>query len=218
MHLTVTDDDLEIFDRESSPLKNFALSDKSDKFILHRLATLLPPGAIVVEIGTYLGASMAIMSHANDTLEIHAYDLFDQGNYSPNQSVLYEKALGKGKLRTLENVKNFLKFYPKIQLHKVNNEPIEFDKPIDLFIEDASHCDPQLRLSLDFWLPKVKMNGFVLLHDYRPWKEIGAKGRFPDVEKHVDILRNNKNWNFIGSVQSNKFDVPGSYAILRKIM
>ena len=215
--LTITKEDVEVFNNESSPLKKFALSDPPDKFILHRLAKLLPANSVVVEVGTYLGASMAVMSHANINLEIHAYDLFDVGNYSPNQPELFENSLGTGKLRTLENVGEFLKFYPNIQLHKVDHGPVAFDRQIDLFIEDSTHRDPQLSWSLHNWLPKVKTNGLALLHDYRPWKDLGSKGRFPDVELQVETLTKTGNWNFLGSVQSEYFNVPGSYAILQKI-
>lgn len=211
----ISEEDLISFVKHSSPLKNFSLSSKTDKFLLHKLATLLPARSVVVEIGSYLGASMAIMAHANSELDIHGYDTFDQGKYSRNQDQLFEQSIGH-KIRTLDNVKEFLKNYTNIQLEKVNGS-IKFDKSIDLFIEDSSHRNPQLYNSLSYWLPKVKVGGLVLIHDYRPWKELGSNDRFLDVEKEVKRLSKDENWIFFGALQSELFEEPGSHAILKKI-
>ncbi len=43
------------FTKELSPLASCSLSSPKDKFILHKIAKQLRAGAIVVEIGTYLG-------------------------------------------------------------------------------------------------------------------------------------------------------------------
>ena len=207
-------------DKELSPLKDFALSSKLDKITLHMIAKSLQNYPIVVEIGTYLGASAAIMSHANPQLEIHSYDLFDDLPYDINHEQLLAQALGSGQLRTLENVGKFLERYPNIYLHKINLEDkINFDKEIDLFIEDSSHRNPQLSESLNTWLPKVKINGFALLHDCRPWKESDDPDRFHDIETQVTLLSKDKHWKFLGQVTNleNKDTPYSSYAVFKRI-
>ncbi len=79
----------------------------------------------------------------------------------------------------MENVRKYLSQYTNIFLHKVNiGEEILFDRKIDMFIEDSSHKDPQLSNSLAYWLPKINVNGFVLMHDYRPWLPKNNPRRF----------------------------------------
>jgi hypothetical protein len=213
----VTVEDFYVYKTELSPYKSFGLSSNADKFILHKIAKLLPANALVVEIGTYLGASMAIMAHANNELEIHAYDLFDDKSYHPKHHQLLENSLGSEKIRTLENVSNFLKIYPNIHLHAVGQSPVKFERLVDLFIEDSSHTNPQLAQSLANWLPKVKVNGLALLHDYRPWKELNDEDRFIDVESHVKSLSNSKFWKFLGVLENTQFDEPSSYAVMQRI-
>ena len=113
------------------------------------------------------------------------------------------------------------KLYPNIQLHKVNVEDlIDFDKEIDLFIEDSSHRNPQLANSLNNWLPKVKINGLALLHDYRPWMKSNDPKRYHDVETEVTLLSEDKHWKFLGLVTNfeNEYNPNSSYAILKKII
>jgi hypothetical protein len=210
-----------VYEKELSPLKDFALSSMLDKITLHMIAKLLPAHSVVVEMGTYLGASTAIMAHANPQLEIHAYDLFDNQIYDKNQKQLLTQALGDGQLRTLENVGKFLEQYPNIHLYKVNPEDlIDFDKEIDLFIEDSSHRNPQLANSLNNWLPKVKIGGLALLHDCNPWLDSDNKNRHHDVETQVTLLSKDKHWKFLGQVTNleNKDNPYSSYAIFKKLL
>lgn len=200
-------DEIARFVEESSPLKSSGLSTLHDKYIVHKIAQIQPAGSIAVEVGTYLGALAALMAHANSNLTVHSYDLFDDVKYDPRHDQLVAGALGAhpsrpwaGKSRTLENVKEYLSRYSNIHLHKVNPlKQIVFDDKINLFIEDSSHRDPQLAESLNFWLPKVNVNGYVLLHDHRPWLPLDNWLRFVDVEKHVNILANNTSWNYLGN-------------------
>jgi hypothetical protein len=188
------------FVKESSPLKKTSLTTFHDKFIIHKIAQMLSPGSIAVEVGTYLGSSAALMAHANKQLEVHSYDLFNDIKYDPKHDALVAMALGEGSARSLENVEKYLSQYTNIFLHKVDvGEEISFDRKIDMFIEDSSHKDPQLSNSLAYWLPKVNVNGFVLLHDYRPWLPANNPSRFLDVEKQVDILSTHNDWYHVGN-------------------
>ena len=203
----------------SPPYAHFSLSGYLDRCITHLLAEQLAPNSIVVEVGTYLGSTMAIMAHANKDLILHAFDIFDDHTYDPAQNKFFAQALGKGKKRTLENVHKFLsQFYSNITLHQVDvNKEIEFDQEVDVIIEDGDHTEPALSKSLDFWLPKVKVNGFVLLHDYRPWLELNDPSRFPDVDQHVKNLKNDSKWKYLGMQTGYHFSEPSSYAIFQRI-
>jgi hypothetical protein len=196
--------------KEMSPNSKYALLGNPDKILLHELSKRLSNDSVVVEIGIYLGASSAIMAHANPNVEIHSYDLFDNYAYDDTHEIMMNRAFGFMADRTLENVASLLTAYPNITLHQVEYlvEP-EFGNSIDLLVEDASHLDPQLSSSLDTWLPRVKVNGIVLIHDYRPWLKEGNQRHFPDVIRYVDMMASSTEWKFYGEV--------GSYAVFERI-
>jgi len=196
--------------KELSPNSKYALLGNPDKILLHELSKRLGNNSVVVEIGIYLGASSAIIAHANSKLEIHSYDLFDNYAYDDTHELMMKNAFGSMKDRTLENVASLLTAYPNITLHQVEylKEP-DFDKQIDLLVEDASHLDPQLSSSLNAWLPKVKVNGVVLIHDYRPWLQEGQQRYFSDVVRYVNMLSETTEWKFYGNV--------GSYAVFERV-
>jgi hypothetical protein len=172
----------------------------------------------VVEVGTYLGAAMAVMSKFNSKIEIHAFDLFDQGKYDSEHHQLLEQALGPGKSRTMEHVAEFLTAYSNIHLHQVTvDEYVEFDHAIDVFVEDSSHCNPQLRRSLDTWMPGIRSGGLALIHDYRPWRDSGDLDRFPDVESEVERLAADSEWDFLGQLNNVDLGEFGSYAVFQKL-
>lgn len=198
------------FIKEISPSSKYALLSNNDKFLLHELSKRLLDDSVVVEIGAYLGASAAIIAHANPNIEIHSYDLFDNDAHDSTHDAMMISLFGCIKNRTIENVASLLLQYPNIKLYQVEylKEP-EFDKSIDLLVEDASHTDPQLTSSLDTWLPRVKVNGIVLIHDYRPWLRDSEPNHFPDVVNYVNKLSHNSNWKFYGGI--------GSYAVFEKI-
>ena len=180
-----------------------ALLSLTDKILLHEISKNLPQHSIVAEIGTYLGGSASIIANASPTAEIHTYDLF---GYTIDH--------------TIEKVSELVAMYPNISLHKVEYlvEP-DLDKMVNLLVEDASHRNPQFSNSLDAWLPRVNVNGIVLIHDYRPWlqeynpkyildKSDYHKQYFPDVIRYVDQLAADSNWRFYGAV--------GSYAVFER--
>lgn len=197
---------------EISPNSKFGLLSKIDKIFLHSAAKIIPDNGVVAELGVYLGAASTILSHSNPTLHIHSYDLFNNSVEWPIQvhrRFTFE-ALGPNQKRTIENVQKLVNGYPNIHLHKVESgEHVEFSETIDFYLEDAKHTNPLLAFHLSMWTPRVKVGGYVVLHDYRPFLPITDKLRFKDVEDHVDRLSKDPSWEFIGAC--------GSYAVLQKI-
>jgi hypothetical protein len=206
---------------EGQPFTKWALNEPLDRLQLAKIAQCLSKDSIVVEIGTYLGAAMATMSTINSQIEIHAYDLFeseiDHRYYNRARTRLM--ALGVGQVRTLANVSKLLAPWPNIQLHQVTaEERPEFDRTIDVFIEDSSHRNPQLRRSLDTWLPRIRSGGLALLHDFRPWLSWESYSRWPDVESEVARLQQDPEWQFRGCLGSKEFQNNHSaYAVFQKL-
>ena len=196
--------------RDLPPNSKYALLGNTAKMLLQQLSKNLQPSSVVVEVGIYLGASTAILANANPNIEIHSYDLFDNHPYDDIHDQLMSAALGDKKDRSLDNVASLLTQYSNITLHQVEylKEPM-FDKEIDIFIEDASHCDPQLTNTLEHWIPKIKVNGMLLIHDYRPWLKEGEHRHFPAVDYQVNRLIKDDKWKFYGEV--------GSYAVFERV-
>lgn len=176
-----------------SPNHKYCLMSEKEKIELANLAHNLYTGAVIVEIGTYLGGSASILAHSNPTARIYTYDLFDGADWDPHFKFdLVKEALGPNTRRTKLNISELVKTYPNIEIRqskKMQPESFDWDgTKIDLLFDDGAHANPALRLNLNYWLPFVKENGLVAMHDYRPWLDSKDPLRWPDVEKEYERL------------------------------
>jgi len=91
--------------RKVSPNHTAALMHYTEKFALHFIASHLPKKTTVVEIGSFLGGSAAIMSFANPDITIVGIDSFDQKQHTlvEEQQSMIERVYGKGKIRSQKN-------------------------------------------------------------------------------------------------------------------
>ena len=161
---------------------------------LGRISSLLPDNAVIVEVGTFCGGSAAIMSSSNSSAQIHCFDMFENDSHKsyrgPNQyRLFYELLEVEHAERTIENVAKVLKDFPNIHLYKKHSPfEIKFDIPIDLYFEDGQHTNPVLERNLNFWSSRVKKQGYIAIHDCRPWLPLDHYHRFVDVENARDKL------------------------------
>ena len=178
-------------------LFNLALMNVGEREELVRIVELLPNNAMIVEVGSFMGGSAAIMTKANPTAQIHCFDLFEDDekkNYRGNiQYDLFYQLVGQDSERSIENVRKVLKYFSHVHLHKKKSpHDIIWNAPIDLYFEDGLHLNPDLAMNLDFWTSKVKKGGYVLIHDCRPWLPLEHYHRFVDVEKALEFLLANR--------------------------
>jgi len=177
-----------------SPRAKFGLMNPWDKLALHHIAQSLPKNAIILEVGSFLGASAAIMSHACPTATVYSIDKFDdtvevtlKGQDRIN---LVSAALGAGIPWTVKSMQASVKEYPNIKFLK-GSSPYDFqnwDIEIDLYHEDGNHTLPTVQDNLQFWSGKVKPGGLILCHDYKPDLPVDDASRCPDVEISIDEL------------------------------
>lgn len=164
-----------------------ALMTTHEREELTRIAKMLPANATIVEIGTFMGGSAAILAAAKPDARVHSFDLFDDDHDTYRgtfQYELFDRILGSGSTRTLANVSQILKDFNNITLYKARSpDNIGWTIPVDLYFEDSLHFNPTLDRNLNFWSPYVKCGGYVVLHDYRPWLHKNHEYRYPDVEK-----------------------------------
>jgi len=174
-----------------------------EKKYLHELATLIPNEGIVLEVGTFLGASSSIMAHANPNITIHTIDMYwdDHDRDRPWVQDILNSALGKSQPRTLESVFKLVSEYKNIKLYK-GFSPKDFlywNIEIDLYFEDGFHTNPRLENNINFWSKFIKSGGYLVLHDHRPHLPIEHSSRFVDTETcAIDLL--NKGYKKIDQI------------------
>jgi hypothetical protein len=181
----------------TNKLINLALMEQDEREELGRISSLLPDNAVIVEVGTFCGGSAAIMSHFNPLAQLHCFDLFED---DPNKRYkgenqyrsFYDLLEVDHAERTIENVAKVLKDFPNIHLYKKRSPyDIKFDIPIDLYFEDGLHTNPDLGKNLNFWSTKVKKQGYIAMHDCRPWLPLDHYHRYVAVETARDNFLDN---------------------------
>lgn len=193
------------------PNHRYSLLTDLDKLTLHSVVKTLPENSIILEVGTFVGGSASIMAHANSKVEIHSFDLFDNRFYDKKQKNIFQNFLNSD-LRKVELVKNVLeKDFNNIFLYKKCSPfNCEFwNKPIDLYFEDGEHTNPVLSYNINFWKKWIKLNGILILHDYRPNLNDTDIRKYIDVIDTVNTLTKNHEFKFIIHI--------GDMAILQKI-
>jgi len=180
--------------RSLSPRYKFGLLTPSDMIVLHHVAESLPDNSIILEVGSFLGGSAAIMSHANPTAKVYSIDKFDDAvevsRKGQDRIDLVTAALGPNVPWTVDTVQNSVKDYPNIKFLK-GSSPYDFqdwDIEIDLYYEDGNHKLPTIRDNLQFWCDKLKPRGLIMCHDYRPYLPRDHAQRCVDVETSIDEL------------------------------
>jgi hypothetical protein len=183
----------------------YAMLTDKEKLLLLTLAKTIPNKSAIVEIGTYLGGSASILAHANPNNKIFCFDTFDkQLENRILDPVWISETIGLGSIRTLDSVQEILKEFKNIRLTKVPTKHtvmVNWRAPIDLYFEDGNHTDPVLTKNIIHWSSNLKIGGFMVLHDFRPYLEVGF-GKHPDVDRAVNTLIRNDKWKFCGVVDS----------------
>lgn len=150
---------------------------ENERVLLYKLATELPPGAAVVEVGSYVGASTFCLAAGvrRSGGRVFAVDTWANDAMSEGPRDTYREFLAN--IRDLE---------PVIQpLRGLSHEVATgFEKRIDLLFIDGDHDHDAVRRDLDCWLPKTRPGTVVVFHDYG-W----APGVRDNVHAEVDLGR-----------------------------
>jgi hypothetical protein len=172
-------------------------ASEEDAILLTSYVSSLPDGATIVEIGTHRGSSALVMAEALPP-DAHIYTI-DHGG-----AVLF----GIGELTRVSSteatkkVEELYAFWPEYRhsLYDTFSEAGYGDKitplfgsshyeewietvpwpygDIDLLFIDGDHCYSSIMSDILRWAPKVKLNGYMILHDY--------VGNFPSVPAAVE--------------------------------
>jgi glycosyltransferase involved in cell wall biosynthesis/SAM-dependent methyltransferase/predicted O-methyltransferase YrrM len=118
---------------------------------------------VIVEIGSYLGASTCFLATGARLRggKVYAVDTWTNIGMSEGSRDTYEEFLSN-----IKPLKNWI-----VPLRGLSTElAYQFDEEIDLLFVDADHSYETLRADLQAWLPKLKDGGIVAFHEYG-WAE-----------------------------------------------
>ncbi len=139
---------------------------------------------VIVEVGRWKGASMALMAEASPSSHVHSIDNNDKHN------------------DLAQNLSEGLSNYTIIDGDS-QEVAKTWTQEIDMLFVDAFHYKDFVLMDLESWVPKVKVGGLILMHDYftkrksrlgRHWKDgvrLGLRkfnSRYKNLEK-IEVVR-----------------------------
>jgi len=129
-----------------------------EKLLLYRLAHGLRRGSVIVEVGSYLGASSTFMAAAakERSCVVYCVDTWMNDVMSEGQRDTYAEFLSNTQMYA-------------DQIQPLRGEALwiakKFSEPIDLLFLDGDHSYAGCRSDVDAWLAKLKPSGIVVFHD-----------------------------------------------------
>jgi anaerobic magnesium-protoporphyrin IX monomethyl ester cyclase len=164
-----------------------------EKLLLKDLAEQIPKGGVVVEIGSYLGASACFFSLGCHEKKGTVYCVDTWQN----------DAMSEGRRDTfslfLENTKQFKKAIVPLRGKSVEIAK-NFDKKIDLLFIDSDHSYEGVSSDVKAWMPHLKSGAMIVFHDYG-WAE-GVQKTVDELvkpmEKRAGEVVDNTYWTIVG--------------------
>ncbi len=155
---------------------------------LSTLASRVPAMGQIVEIGPLYGRSTFSLAKSAPQATVTSIDTFENAEwiqkYAASSKDIPQFGLEAFKKFTsqFENVNPIVGFSPQVVS--------DWSKPIDMYFEDATHGNPNLKENMNFWISHLKPGGIACGHDYTL--------RFPDVKREVDEWA--KRWGTIPKI------------------
>jgi len=137
-----------------------------EKYLLYRKANNLKPNSVIVEIGSYLGASSCFLALGamNNGSTVYCVDTWKN------------QAMSEGERDTYENFLENTKLFPNIVPLRGYSGDIgrTFDRQIDLLFVDGDHSYGGVKIDVQTWSPFLKNESVIIFHDIG-WAEGVAK-------------------------------------------
>jgi predicted O-methyltransferase YrrM len=136
-----------------------------ERLLLYKLGLKLRGNAILVEVGSYLGASACFLASAVEDrgarAKVHCVDTWQNQGMSEGERDTWEEFL-----------KNTIRYRKVIIPQRGFSTDIaeNFTEEIDLLFLDGDHSYEQCRRDVIAWLPHLKPGGYIIFHDYG-WAE-----------------------------------------------
>jgi len=158
-----------------------AMMDDVDTDAVAHIARLIPTDGVAVEVGSRLGGTAKNML---DHAQLKRLYCFDPEWASGDGSGLADPMMDKMRATwQLDRYSSCRQFAEQLLAGHANVRLLPLASPydisgwwretVDCVFEDSSHGNPQLRDTLDFWVPLVKSGGIIAGHDYAShWAEV----------------------------------------------
>ena len=129
-----------------------------EKVALYRLASDLPENATIVEIGSYHGASSAVMASAAEkhSLRVHCIDTWQNDAVSDASEDIFGTFLANTFFAGETIVTH------RGDCHEVNNQ---IDFPVNMLFVDGDHSYEGAKRDFEIYLPKINPQGVLAMHD-----------------------------------------------------
>jgi predicted O-methyltransferase YrrM len=139
---------------------------KQEKLMLYSLARKQLPDSVLLEIGSYLGASSCFLAAAaleirGGGVTVHCVDTWQN------------EGMSEGKRDTWSEFQNNTTRYQSVIVpHRGRSvdTAMNFNHQIDLLFIDGDHSYEGCRIDVESWLSHVKSGGLIIMHDYG-WAE-----------------------------------------------
>ena len=170
-----------------------------EKKELLTLASSLRPNSVIVEIGSYLGASSVFLAKAvsSQNTKVYCIDTWENQGMSEGPRDTYE-----------EFINNSAKYADVIVPLRGFSSVIatDFNEEIDMIFFDGDHSFDGVFSDIKLWLPKMKQKGIVVFHDYG-WAEgvrrVVHKFILPITAMHYKTA--NMWWGYLKNVSKELF-------------
>ena len=136
----------------------FTHMTKAERILLYTLSVSLPKNNCLVEIGSYLGASACFLAAAAKESKGHLYciDTWMGEGMTEGPRDTYQEFL--------RNTSPYRQWITPLRGKSVEVAQL-FHRLIDLLFIDADHAYDAVVSDLHSWLPKLRPDGWLLLHD-----------------------------------------------------
>jgi len=160
-------------------------------------------GTVGIEIGSFLGRSSYEISRAIPLGKLFCIDLWSNWEVGP-PSKFYKP----GHYYASEGSKCSLNEFLQNTKDCTNITPIQgscpecvsdWSEPVTFVFLDAAHYNPSDRISIDFWLPKIRNGGIFAGHDYVPT----IPDRYPHIKENIRYMENLLGQTVSHSVESH---------------
>jgi predicted O-methyltransferase YrrM len=167
-------EELEYYLRLSASVPGFARGEEARE--LARVSFSLPPNAVVVEIGSFLGSGTILLAGARKIRgsgKVHAVDPFD-GSGDPVSVPIYEKILaeaGGGPLRGHfdEHIRRAgLSDWVEVHQGRAAEVAARWTTPVDMIFFDGDQSRAGVREAYESWSRFLTPDGIIAVHNSAP--------------------------------------------------
>ncbi len=143
---------------------------------LSELAAKVPAGGVIVEVGPLYGRSTFAIGSSAPQAKVYSIDTFEEAAWIDKYASMSKKIPKFG----IDAFKSFTGELKNVEAIKGYSPEcvIDWVDPIDMYFEDATHGNPNLRENMSFWISHLRAGGIACGHDFTL--------RFPDVKREVE--------------------------------